>query len=229
MAEQAAAAQSTTSAAAEGQAAPAATEKTEVVAAAPAKTESAKTEVTTKGGAETEVSTKVDAEKPKPAETTAEPEKLTLKLSKDSLLDSAYLAKIEAEAKAEGLSGDQAQARLVRDENLRKSFVDQQVETFKKQTEDWRAACESDPEIGGKAYKENIEAAHRALNRYAPDAFKKELDRTGFGNHPDLVRTFMRVGKAMAEDKLVTEGKAGTSQKSKKSTTEKLYPNMKHE
>ena len=166
------------------------------------------------------------APKVKAEEKPVAPEKYDLKLPKDSPLDPAYVAKIEAEAKAEGLTNEQAQVRLERDNQAQAYFANQQQEQIKQQQKAWVTEVESDKEIGGKDYKENIETAKRALDRFADDAFKKTLSESGLGNNPHMIRTFLRIGKMMADDKLVTEGKAGATPASKKSREEVFYPSM---
>jgi hypothetical protein len=51
--------------------------------------------------------------------------------------------------------------------------------------------------------------------RFGSDSLKAELSKTGYGNHPEMVRLLTRIGKAMAPDQLVLPGtQAGGTQKS---------------
>lgn len=170
------------------------------------------------------VETKTETVEQKTEEKPGVPEKYELKLPKDTLLDAAYVAKVEAEAKAKGLSNDQAQAKLEEYSAMQTAFVQQQQEDFKKQQEAWVSEIETDKEIGGKAMKENIELAKRALFAFADDSFKKVLNESGLGNNPHLIRTFLRIGRRMGEDKLITTGKAGPTPKDERSRADRLYP-----
>lgn len=158
------------------------------------------------------------------SEAKVEPIKFDLKLPKDSQLDPAYVDKIEAEAKAEGLSNEQAQARLERDNQLRTEVLNQQQMSMKAQSEKWVEELKADKDFGGEQFKENVSMAKRALDRFADPAFRKILDDTGLGNNPHLVRAFARIGKQMAPDKLVIGSTGSTGKPSRES---KLYPTMK--
>lgn len=168
--------------------------------------------------------TETSTESATPAQVPVVPEKYELKLAKESVLDAAYVSKLEAEAKAEGLSNEQAQARLTRDESLKGAFVQEQKELIATKVKAWVQECEADKEIGGKDFKQNVELAKRALNRFADDKFKVDLEKTGLGNNPDLLRVFLRVGKMMSEDQLV-EGKSFTP-KATSTRESRLYPTM---
>lgn len=65
----------------------------------------------------------------------------------------------------------------------------------------WEKAAEKDPEYGGENYDTNLEIAKNTLNKYSSPELKKLLAETGLGSHPDLIRAFVRIGKATAEDR----------------------------
>ncbi len=134
-------------------------------------------------------------ETPAPEKSVA-PEKYELKLSDNSLLEKTALDRIEAYARSQGLSQEAAQSAVEAEENHVSSFI----ETRKEQ---WKQQSLKDPEIGGQMIKENIAIAHRAMEQYATPALKAELEKTGYGNHPEIIRMFVRVGKASQEDKAI--------------------------
>lgn len=82
----------------------------------------------------------------------------------------------------------------------------QQAESWQKTTEQWAADVKADKEIGGDKLTANLSAAQRALEQFGDPELKEYLDSTGLGNHPALVKAFIKVGKAMSEDKVVTGG-----------------------
>lgn len=159
-------------------------------------------------------------------ETPKPPETYELKARKDSPLLKDDLAEIESLAKAKGLSQEDAQKMVEGKEADHDKFFQRQQQQARDQMASWRKEVESDKEIAGsdgKAFKENVELAHRALSRFADEPFKKVLAESGLGNNPHLIRTFLRIGKGMADDKAVLDGKS-TSPGAKTSLEQKMYP-----
>lgn len=153
------------------------------------------------------------------------PEKYELVQRKDSPLLKEDVAEIEANAKAQGLSQEQAQKLVESREADHDKFFARQIQQAKDQQTLWRSEVEADKEIAGtdgKAFKQNVELAKRAMDRFADDHFKKVLSETGLGNNPHLIRTFLRIGRGMADDTAVLDGSSSTP--TKKSREEKLFP-----
>ena len=59
---------------------------------------------------------------------------------------------------------------------------------------------------------------------FATPALKAALNETGFGNHPELVRLFVKIGKSLSEDSFTTKG-AG-EQHAKTDTAKTLFPTL---
>lgn len=152
--------------------------------------------------------------KPAKEEKPVVPEKYDLKLPKDSALSEAHLEKLSVYAKEKGLSNEQAQSLLERESQAVSDYVTNLKETQSKMTETWFEQAKGDKEIGGEAFKQNAELAKRVVSRFGTDDFKKELNKTGLGNHPELLRVFSRIGKAMSEDQLVIPGVQAGGKKS---------------
>jgi hypothetical protein len=131
-------------------------------------------------------------EAPKP------PEKYDLKLPEDSLLDEGAIERTAAQAKEQGLSNDAAQELLERQSQAVSDHVE-------KQSEAWRAEVKADKEIGGDNYNESVEMSRRLVDHYGSDALKRELNRSRFGDNPEVVRFCTRIAKdlKMGEDKMV--------------------------
>lgn len=165
-------------------AAPAAeTKKVEDKAApAPAKTEPAKEEK------------KVDA----PKDPNAPPEKYELKAPEGSLVQAENLAALEAFAKEKGYSQAQAQA-LVDREHFERASLQQR-------RDGWLKEVTEDKEIGGADLPKNLELSKRVIERFGSEKFKQILNDTGLGNHPELFRFAVRMGKAAGEDVFVSPG-----------------------
>jgi hypothetical protein len=84
----------------------------------------------------------------------------------------------------------------------------------------WRNQTAGDRELGGYNLARNVATAGKAIDKFGGPELRKALDATGAGNHPEVVRFFYRVGKALSEDGLVrpTHGRVS------KSYGETFYP-----
>lgn len=145
------------------------------------------------------------------------PEKYDLKLPANSPVDPARLEKIAAEAKAQGLTQEQAQALVEREH----SVVNDLVESHNARIKGWIEESTNDKEIGGPEINRNIELAKRVVDTYGSPLLKQHLETTGFGSHPELLRLFVRIGKAYGEDRLIRG--SGTPQPAKKSAADLLF------
>lgn len=136
--------------------------------------------------------------------------KYELTLPKDSLLTTEQLDKISSFAKEKGLSKEQAESLLERESNALTGMF----EAHEQRVEGWKTQAEKDKEIGGEKFKQNVELSHRVIERYGSQALKDELSKSGYGNHPELVRLLSRIGKSMSEDQLILPGsKTSNAQK----------------
>ena len=78
----------------------------------------------------------------------------------------------------------------------------------------------SDSEFGGDGFNENIAAAKSALDKFGTPELTKLMDDFGVGNHPEMIRFMVRVGRQTMED--VPGG--GAPQGDSKSAVDVLYP-----
>jgi flagellar biosynthesis GTPase FlhF len=144
-------------------------------------------------------------EQPQP-EKPVVPEKYDLKLPENAQIKADQLEKIAQYAKEQGFSQEQAQKYLERENQVLSEFQQAQQDGLKTQTKAWVESAQADKEYGGEKFKENLELARRALSKFAPQEFVKVLDETGLGNHPELIRTFFRIGNSMKDDRIVNPG-----------------------
>jgi hypothetical protein len=198
-------------------AAPAAAQpaKAEAAPAAPASTPAEPP----KESKETKTEAKEVKEETKPAseQKPVAPEKYDLKLPKDSPVSAARLEKIASYAKERGLSNDEAQALVDRESEAVSQYASSVKDSMKEKQGAWVEEAKADKEIGGDAFKQNVETAKRVVQRYGTDSLKNELSSTGLGNHPELVRLLVRIGKSMSEDQLVIPGQKPSGKKSAES------------
>lgn len=161
----------------------------------------------------------------KPAAEKKVPEKYELKRKENSALPVERVAAIEAEAKAKGLTNEEAQALLDRDESVVADHVKRESDALKERQSQWKESVASDKEMGGENQTRFVAHAHRVIERFGSPELKTILNNTELGNHPELVRLLGRVGLAIGEDRLVVPtAEAGAV---KKATEEKFYDNTK--
>lgn len=152
-------------------------------------------------------------------------EEYELSKPEDSLLSDADMERIASYAKEQGLSKDAAE-KLVTDRDAAvKDFHQNNLDNHKVLVDKWANDCKDDKEIGGENYKESVIHAKTAIDRFATEEFKKQLNDTGFGNNPEVVRIFARIGRAMDSDSVV---RGGAAQGSGKSAEHILFDKSNH-
>jgi hypothetical protein len=87
----------------------------------------------------------------------------------------------------------------------------------------WEATAKADPEIGGDKFDENMAVVAKARDQFSTPEFVKFLSDTKLGSHPEMLRAFYRIGKAISEDGFVP-GRPGNN--AGKSLAQTMYPNM---
>ncbi|MCJ2558824.1 peptidase, partial [Klebsiella pneumoniae] len=147
------------------------------------------------------------------------PEKYEFKPAEGQELDTAALEQFEPIARELNLTNEQAQKMVdLYGTKIMPMVQKQQADAWQAQTEEWAATVKADKEIGGDKLMANLGVAQRALDTFGTPALKEYLNGTGLGNHPELVKAFVKVGKAMSEDGVVTGKESG-----QRSAAEVLY------
>lgn len=147
------------------------------------------------------------------------PEKYEFKPAEGQELDTAALEQFEPIARELNLTNEQAQKMVdMYGTKIMPMVQKQQAEAWQAQTEEWAATVKADKEIGGDKLTANLGVAQRALDTFGTPELKEYLNGTGLGNHPELVKAFIKVGKAMSEDGMVTGKESG-----QRSAAEVLY------
>ncbi|EPA8515271.1 peptidase [Klebsiella aerogenes] len=156
---------------------------------------------------------KKDDDKPEGA-----PEKYEFTAAEGVDLDTEALKDFEPVARELNLTNEQAQKLVDAYPKILAGVQQRQVEAWQAQTEEWAATVKADKEIGGDKLTANLGVAQRALDTFGTPELKEYLNGTGLGNHPELVKAFIKVGKAMSEDGMVTGKESG-----QRSAAEVLY------
>ncbi len=153
------------------------------------------------------------------------PEKYELKLG-DTPLPDDVMAKYEPLFREAGLSNEAAQKLVdARAEELKAQDATA-VEKLVKQHDEWLTATKADPEIGGANLDTSVKHAQSAIARFGSPELKQFLHNSGAGSHPELVRAFARIGKAMAEDVIVTGNNTKTDDTSFEAKASRMFPSM---
>lgn len=113
----------------------------------------------------------------------------------------AQLEGFAATAKELGLSQENAQKMLAAMVPTARQYL---VDDLKAKSREWASLSEKDTEIGGANFKANVGVANSALKQFATPEFTALLRGSGLGAHPEVVRVFYRIGKAMQQDHGVT-------------------------
>lgn len=160
------------------------------------------------------------------------PEKYDLKIPDGSTLDAKYVDSIAQFSKERGLSNEQAQAILERDNVLMKSWNEKQAaetaanarggKAWTERVNKWEADALADKEIGGtpENLRQSSELCRRVLDKHFDPGIINFLNETGLGSHPLLMKGFAKLGRLMADDKFVG---GGQKTQEKKSHAEILY------
>ena len=149
------------------------------------------------------------------------PEKYDFKLPDDVTVDPAGLEAFSEFAKEAGLSQEAAQGLISK---LAPAMQARQAEVVQQLRTSWGDASKADKEFGGEKLSENLAVAKKAMDTFGTPELRTLLNETGLGNHPEIIRAFVRAGKAISEDRFVpsTGGAAGANRDAAKS----LYPNQ---
>ncbi|HAS8352680.1 TPA: peptidase [Vibrio vulnificus] len=137
----------------------------------------------------------------------AAPEKYEFKAAEGQELDAEAVKAFEPIAKELNLSNEQAQKLVdVYGSTIMPHVMKQIDEQWSRQSEQWAEQVRADKDLGSDV---SIGAAQKAMDKFGSPELKQYLTETGLGNHPELVRIFANIGKAMSEDGLVTGNSGG--------------------
>lgn len=137
------------------------------------------------------------------------PEKYEFKAPEEGQeLDQGALEVFEPIARELNLNNEQAQKLVDAYGSKIMPAIQKQInDSWQKQREQWVKTVKADEELGSN---ESIGAAQKAMDKFGSPELKQYLEESGLGDHPELIRIFASVGKAMSEDGLVTGNSNGS-------------------
>ncbi len=116
---------------------------------------------------------------------------------------------------------EKAQGLLKLQGDLANRWAQEQQQAALDQSQKWVEQVKSDKEIGGEHFQESMTTAIKAVERFTTPELRDLLNASGLGNHPELVRAFVRIGKAISEDASMVI--PGTQVGGEKSLAERLW------
>lgn len=133
-------------------------------------------------------------------------------------LDEEAVAAATPVFKELGLTNEQANKLVPIAANMAKKIVsdrDQQLlGNIAEQRKEWLETAKKDPEIGGGNWDASLGSAAKALDTLGfpkGSPLRNLLDESGLGNHPEMIRAFAKVGKAIGEDSDFVRGEQNAS------------------
>jgi DNA-binding protein H-NS len=146
------------------------------------------------------------------------PESYELQMPEGIELDKASADEFTTIAKE--LKLDQAAAQKLAD--IAAKQAQRQVEAHTRLVESWVESVKADKDIGGDKLEENLGIARKALDAFGTPELRDVLNASGLGNHPEVIKAFVKAGKAISEDRFV----AGSAKGADTDPAKKMFPNL---
>jgi len=133
-------------------------------------------------------------------------------------------------AETANLSQEQYQALVAWQVEQGVASIEDYSNAYTQRVHDWAEQAKSDEELGGENFSANLTIANQAVEQFSTAGLKSILakssatnpDGLGIGNHPELVRLFYRIGKAMGDSDLIAGGAADNQG----DPLQRMYPSM---
>ena len=138
-------------------------------------------------------------------------------------LDTEVLDDFKATAKELNLPQEAAQRVVDLGIALIQKASDANATLIAEAQQGWITASKTDPEFGGDKLNESLALSRKGLEAVGTPELTKLLDESGLGNHPEVIRAFVKVGKAYSEDGFVS-GNGGEARSD--SAAKRMYPSM---
>ncbi len=143
-------------------------------------------------------------------------------LPEGQTLDAELITEFKTLAKSKSLSQEDAQSVVNLGAKMAQKWDAAAQSRFETVRTEWKNQAKADKEIGGQSFDANLGVAKQAIEKFGGKALSDFLDKSGLGDHPEMVRAFFRVGKLITEDGHVG---AGAPAGERKDTATVLYGN----
>lgn len=149
------------------------------------------------------------------------PEKYEFTPPEGREFDASVLDKYSEVARELNLSQADAQKMI---DTLAPALAEKQTRIIEEARKTWETDSRNDAEFGGDKLNASMADAKRALDAFGSPKLTQLLNETGLGNHPEIIRLFVKAGKAISEDSFVPSGKP-MQNGAKPDYGKVLYPN----
>ena len=163
---------------------------------------------------------KEDDSSDKQEEESKAPDKYEFKAPDDTQLDDTVIDAFSEVAKELDMSQDAAQKMI---DKVAPVMQARQAEQIAAVRNEWAESSKSDKEFGGDKLEENLATAKKAMDTFGTPELTELLNKSGLGNHPEIIRAFYRAGKTISEDTFVGGQKSSTGAES---VAQRMYPGM---
>lgn len=155
------------------------------------------------------------------------PESYEFAESEQYQVDSQVIDAFKDAAKDLDLSNDAAQ-KLV--DKMAPQIAQRQVEQVQAIQQEWAETAMADKEFGGEKLQENLAVARKAIEQFGTPELNELLQKSGLGNHPEVIRLMYRAGKSISPDTYVGasqgSGPAKGQPRDMAGFGDALYPNQ---
>ena len=193
-------------------------------------TEEVSAEQTEEGAGEEESKTLLSGDEGEGEGDNVVPEKYEFEPPEGVEVDPSKIEVFGETAKELGLNQKQFQQLVEYDIQRSAAALEEMSTQFSERINHWAEDTKADKELGGENLDENLGLAKRAIDTFGSPQLAKLIDvpsadnpdGLGLGNHPEVIRLFYRVGRAISESDLVT----GDNKIEGRDSLEKMYPTM---
>lgn len=155
------------------------------------------------------------------------PEAYEFAESEEYTVDDKVIDAFKEAARDLDLSNDAAQKMV---DKMAPQIAQRQQEQLQAVQQEWLNASTNDKEFGGENLQENLSIARKAMDQLGTPELGEFLQKSGLGNHPELVRMMYRAGKAISADTYVGpshgSGAAKNQPRDMAGYSSALYPNQ---
>lgn len=162
---------------------------------------------------------------------TGEVADLTITLPQGVQMDETVLKDVSTVLAKAGLDNEKASELVAWQLQREAAAEDAAAKSWTEQGERWLEDLAVDKDFGGDKLDQNLADAKKGIRHFGGEALSAELARMGLGNHPELIRTFARIGAAMAEDSSLGGGGGPPAgpEADKQAGLRQRYPSMFNE
>lgn len=136
-------------------------------------------------------------------------------------LDTEVLGEFTDAARELNLPQEQAQRVVDLGIKMSQKWAEQAASQVQELQAGWRRDAEADPEFGGDALPQNLATAKKTLDAFATPELRQLMDESKLGDHPEFIRMFVKIGKTISEDTLITP--SGEAVKAPRSHAERIF------